>query len=183
MNDDKIQFPEIKNSQLVFDKFIKIHCDTLLFNNGHLYDYYRLTTKADAVNILAMTSEGQLVLTREYRHPTKKVLLGCPGGFIDNNETPLEAAQRELLEETGYTASSFEVIGHAFPCPGLTSQSITFIKATNAISMAKPNLDKSELLETVLKSEKELMELCTQGIALDGILCTALFFLKTCRCR
>ncbi len=172
------KIPEVESSRIVFDKFVKIRSDILRYGAQHRHEYFTLIPKADAINILAVTPEGQLVLTEEYRHPTGKVLLGCPGGYMDPNESPLEAAKRELLEETGYTASDFQIMGRAYAYPGLSSQNIIYIVARRAHPVAAPQLETSEVIRTVPMSESELTLAIAAGAALDGILCTALFFFR-----
>lgn len=173
----ELVLPEAKDSQILFDQFVKIRCDTLVFKDLNLqHKHYTLLPRADAVNVLAMTPDRKFVLTREYRHSTGKVLLGCPGGYIDGHETPLDAARRELMEETGYAAEAFEVMGSAFPYPGLSSQKIIFVRGLNARHVADPQLEQSEVIQTVIKSHKELREEISQDAELDGILCSALFF-------
>jgi len=171
----RLKLPIVKESKVLFDRFVKIRCDTLEYGNGTAHDYFTLIPKADAINVLATTPEGHYVLMEEYRHPTGKVLLCCPGGYLEPDESPEEGARRELLEETGYAAQDFKVIGSAYPYPGLSSQNIIYVKATEAVKVSEPHLEASEVLRTVIMSEKDLKAAIARGVALDGILCTALF--------
>lgn len=171
--------PRIIRQQTLFDRFLTIHCDTLAYSDGHEHDYYTLIPKGDAVNVLAVTPEGDFVLTEEYRHPTRQFLLGCPGGYIDPNETPLQAAERELLEETGFVAEAFEEIGRAFPYPGISSQKIIYLRAKNARPQGRATPEQDEVIRPVVKSEREIREAIAAGVGVDGILCTALYFFST----
>lgn len=172
-----MKIPKVEDSQIIFDQFVKIRRDLLNYD-GHPHAYFTLLTKADAVNVLAVTPAGELVLIEEYRHPTGQVLLACPGGYIDRNETPLQAARRELLEETGYEATSYQEIGSAYPYPGLSSQKITFVVALGALPKGNPQYEVSELIRTVVMTETRLDQLMAQGVAMDGILCAALLFFR-----
>lgn len=170
-------FPIVEESQVVFDEsIVKLKRDRLRLEDHTRYTYYTLMTKPFAVVILARTSEGLYVLNEEYRHPTGQVLLSCPGGYMDENEDPLEAAARELLEETGYQAEKLELMGSAFPYAGLSSQKTLYVRAFNAKFVTSPHLETSEILQTILKAEVELQAAIQQGVNLDGTLCTALFF-------
>lgn len=60
------------------------------------------------VGVLALTPEGQLVMVRQFRPGPDRVVLNVPGGFVDPGETPVEAAARELTEETGYVSTDLQ---------------------------------------------------------------------------
>ena len=78
------------------------------------------TIDADAwVNVVATTSQSELVMVRQWRHGARKVTLEIPGGLIDPGEAPETAAARELLEETGFAAPSLRALGDVNPNPAL----------------------------------------------------------------
>lgn len=170
------ELPKIKESEIVYDCFFRIRRDLLQLPNKKEYSYYSLVTKPIAVMILASTDEGKYVINREYRHPTQTILLGCPGGVKDEGETILDCAERELLEETGYTASSFKILGEAFPFPGVTSQKVFYVRAFQAKQTKQQSLDSAEYIETALFTKEELYQQIKSGIAVDGLLLSALFF-------
>lgn len=169
--------PQVEGSDVVFkESFISLNLDTLRLKNGQTYDYYTLHVHPFAVCVLAMTKDGRYVLNQEYRHPTKNILLSCPGGFLNENEDPLVGAQRELNEETGYHATSFELMGSAFPYAGISSQKTYFVKASHAILSSRPQLETAEIIQSVLMTKQEVYQAIRNGVQLDGTLCTALFF-------
>lgn len=169
--------PKINKSTTVFKKsIIEIKQDQLLLPNGDFFDYYTLITQPASVAILATTPDQLYVINKEYRHPTRKFLLSCPGGFIHENEDPLEAAKRELKEETGYEAESFQIIGKAYPYAGISSQIVFFVKAVGAHLTGKPTLESAEIIETELFTKKKLLSSIKKQNSIDGILCSALLF-------
>lgn len=169
--------PAILDREIILQESIfSIQKDTLQQKEGHPYFYYSLITPPTAVIILAFTPEGSYLLTEEYRHPTRQVLLSCPGGFIDLEEDAMTAAKRELLEETGFKAEEMEIIGKAFPYAGFSRQETIYIRATNVVLAATPKLEASELIQTRLIQASDLKQMIQQGCPLDGTLCTALFF-------
>lgn len=85
---------------------------------GQAHDFSVLET-ADWVNVIALTPDERVVLIDQYRFGTERVTLEIPGGMIDPGEAPLCAGERELLEETGYTAEALTVLGHVEPNPAL----------------------------------------------------------------
>ena len=169
--------PPIKASHMVFEEsIIHIRKDILSLEDGTDVPYYTLLTRPYSVIILAITSENRYVLTEEYRYPVKKFLLSCPGGYIDEGEDPLEAARRELLEETGYTADFFELIGSAYPYPGISEQKIFYVQASNAKKSTEPCLEELEIIRPILLTKQELIAKIAQGAELDGPFCAGLFF-------
>ena len=85
--------PEVKSSEIALHGFFDVRIDILQLPHGPKRPYYVVDIGIHAAAILAITKEGKLVITKEYRHPTKKWLLGCPGGRIDTGESPIEAAK------------------------------------------------------------------------------------------
>lgn len=172
------ELPIIEESTLVFEEsLIKIQRDILQLENTPPYRYYSLLTPPYAVVILALTHDGAYVLNEEYRHPTKKILLSCPGGFLnEEKEDPIDAAKRELEEETGFHAETFTLIGSAYPYAGISRQKTFYVKATGAVLTTTPSLEPSEIIRTRLVTPQQLNQTIDEGIELDGTLCTALFF-------
>src|SRR4051812_26335428 len=116
MSNRETPLPLVIASRVIFKKsIITIREDILSFDDGKHHPYYTLITRPYSVVILALTSDKHYILTEEYRHPIKKFLLSCPGGYMEEGEDPLNAAKRELLEETGYSAESFKLLGAAYP--------------------------------------------------------------------
>lgn len=177
MSSNSLVLPTLIERSIVFkESLIKIQRDQLQIGQQPSYHYYSLLTYPFAVCILAITPEGAFVINEEYRHPTGRILLGCPGGYIDPGEDPLQAAERELLEETGFQAHSFTVIGSAFPYAGISGQKTIYIRALGATPTTQPSHEVSEVIRPRLLMPETLMQAIAEGADVDGTLCTALFF-------
>ncbi|SHK87816.1 NUDIX hydrolase [Rhodothermus profundi] len=140
------------------------------------YDFYLLEA-VDWVNVIPITPEGQIVFVRQYRYGTEAVSLEIPGGAVDPEDaSPLEAARRELREETGYAAERFVYLGAVAPNPAiLTNRCHTFL-AENARPVGPQQLDDAEEIDVVLLSPSEIPERIRRG-EIDHALVVAAFYL------
>ncbi|MBJ7448929.1 MAG: NUDIX hydrolase [Parachlamydiales bacterium] len=169
--------PKVEHSSVIFEEsYVRLEKDRLLLPDGDHYNYYTLRISPASVMILAKTSDNKFILNREYRHPTGRFVLGTPGGVIDDGEQPLDAGPRELLEETGYTAQNFQLIGESYSFPGILGQKSYYLYADNATKISEPKLELAELIHPILMSWDELQIAIEENADLDGLMCTAFFF-------
>lgn len=73
-------------------------------------DFYRVGLRSYAITVPVL-EDGRILLTRAYKHGPGRVCLSFPGGFIDPDESPQDAAAREMLEETGFVARQWQALG------------------------------------------------------------------------
>lgn len=91
--------------------WLKVHEDSICLPGGrNIHDYYRIESP-DYVIMAVRDATGRFLLERMYKHGVGSIILTSPSGGIDAHETPLEAAQRELLEETGIEAQQWIPVG------------------------------------------------------------------------
>jgi ADP-ribose pyrophosphatase len=167
--------PKVKSTRIVHDSFFSLREDLLERSDGAMHPYLTLAC-TDAVAVLAQDEKGRLILNREYRHATGAILLGCPGGRIEEGEDPITGGKRELLEETGYWLDDGILIGCCHPFPSLCNQKIYFLFGKNAVKKGEQNLDPLECIEPVLLHDDELRCMIQKGTPVDGVLLTALWF-------
>jgi ADP-ribose pyrophosphatase len=171
-----LSIPTVEKSEIFQSPFFKIQKDTLLLQNSSNFDYYSLLLKHNAVMVLAFNDDNNLILVKQWRHPTKQILLGCPGGSIEENEDPISAAKRELLEETGYQSDEFTLMGNSYPFPGVTMQKVYFVKASRVKKIREPCLEPAEILTHEILSLEEVRRYIFEGNPTCGLLCSALLF-------
>jgi len=126
-------------------------------------------------NILAITKNNEAVLIKQYRHGVQEVLWEIPGGVVDDGEYPLEGVKRELLEETGYTASEFIQVGKLYPNPALQTNIMHCFLALNAEKVGRQTLDDGEDIEVHLVPMGELIPMIQRGEFLHALQIAALF--------
>ncbi len=102
------------------------------------------------VVVLAITAAKEVVMVRQYRHGTEKIHLELPGGLIDPGDpSPIVAAQRELLEETGYRSQDVRIIGECFPQPAILSNKCFVCLTIDAEYTQDQTLDEGEDIEVI----------------------------------
>ena len=121
---------------------------------------------AETAVILPLTPDHQVVCVSQYRPGPDMVLTELPAGFVDNGEAPLQAAQRELLEETGYTGD-LQYIGKSFVDAYSTAIRHVFI-ARDCEKVSEQNLDSSEFIEVKLIQLETFREICLKGQITHG---------------
>lgn len=149
------------------------------------WEYCERVNKTGAVMIFSCSPEGNVLLVEEYRPPIGQQSLCFPAGLSGDEgpESDAVAAQRELLEETGYEAAEMRYLFTGPSSPGLTSETVSFYLATGLRKVAQgggvdnENITVHEVpLDTI---DTWLAEQVAQGKALDPRIYTGLYFLKT----
>ena len=130
----------------------------------------------DWVNIVALTTAGELVLVEQWRHGTGAVTVEIPGGMIDPGETPEVAARRELLEETGYAAQTLTWIGCVEPNPAIQSNRCTTFLALGCERVAETHFDSTEECVLRLEPMDGVADLVRSGVIDHALVVAALQF-------
>ncbi len=115
------------------------------------------------VNVIALTPSEEVVLIRQHRHGVREVCLEIPGGLVEPADTPLSAAKRELLEETGYRGESWVDLGFVHPNPAIQDNRCHTFLALDATLAGPQSLDEKEDIAVLLRPLAEIPGLIREG--------------------
>lgn len=133
---------------------------------------YGTVEAKDGVMVIALDGDSTFLL-KEYKYPIDMWCIQGPGGGIDNDETPLTGAQRELREEVGVTAATWTPLGFIYPWPSLVD-SRTFFFLAEGITQVGQELESTEALSVLKVSLVDALHMVEDGTICDGETITAL---------
>ncbi len=168
---------QVEGEELAYaDRWVRVVRAHVRLPNGRAYVYTTLWRVPGAA-IVALNDDGNILLVREYRHPLGQVIDQLPGGLVDEGETPLMAAQRELREETGLEAHEWEWLGEVEDNPGLIAGTTTLFLARDLHYVADPAREWTEFLETHWEPPSRLQARIACGEIRDRVVLAAWAFL------
>lgn len=159
-----ITWSKLSTEYIVNTKWLKIRKDVVSLSNGVVVDDYYVIEKNDVALIIAIDNQERILLKKEYRYPIDKITLELPGGTFDKaKENPLNTAQRELLEETGYSALQWTELGHLYDYPTKDTNRVFIFIADQITLTAEQNLELTEDIEYGFYSIHEIKALIIAG--------------------
>lgn len=136
--------------------FIEVSVETVALPDGRVITDYHHLRAGEFVTILAETASGAFLTLRQYRHGVRRIGLALPGGRIDGDEAPIEAAKRELLEETGFAAESWRAMSSWDTSCSYGFSKSHYFHARGAHQIQAPASDDLEAAELVLMTRADL---------------------------
>jgi len=146
------------------DRWIRLRADSCITPEGAVLDPYYVLEYADWVHVVAVTDDDRLVVNHQYRHGAGCVHLELPGGVMDAADAgALEAAARELREETGFAAREFRSIVSLSPNSATHTNRIHIVLAEGAYADGAQSLDAGEEIAVELLPLAEIPALIASG--------------------
>ncbi|MBX3347639.1 MAG: NUDIX hydrolase [Nitrospira sp.] len=147
-------------------KVITLNVDTVQLPNGVTVDLETIRHPGAAA-VVPIKDDGTVVLIRQFRHAAGGFIYEIPAGKLASGEDPLHCASRELEEEVGYRASTFELLSSIFTAPGFADEVIHVYKATG-LTKGRQHLDRDEVLDVIEMPLSEAITKIEDGTIRDG---------------
>lgn len=169
----------LESRELYSGKFITLNRESVRFPDGTMaqMDIARHPGASAVVPFMSgpMGDEPQILMLRQYRYAAGGYLYEIPAGRLDEGETPVECAVRELKEETGCTADHIEPMTSILTTPGFTDEVIHLFMATG-LTHGEPNREADEFVDLVIMRLSEALERISSGEITDSKSALALMF-------
>lgn len=152
----------IDSKRIYEGKILNLRVDTVEISRNGRHATREVVEHRSAVAILARDENGKFLLVRQYRYPVQAELIEIPAGIMEMGEEPLEAAQRELREETGYSAEKWTAIPPIYSTPGFSDEKLYMFMA-EGLRWDPLTQDEDEDISLIRCSEEEARDmLCAQ---------------------
>ena len=165
----------LKSEKIYEGAIINLRRDKVTVQGGT--SYREIIEHNGGAVIAALTEDKKLVMVRQYSKPADKVMLEVPAGKIDPGEMPLEAAVRELKEETGYTASKVEFLTEFYPSVGYSEERL-YLYLCTGLTPGETCFDENEAIEIEEIDLDRLFKMAMSGELDDAKTIIAILMVK-----
>ena len=173
---DPLEWEEVRTEHIVQDEWIDFRRSAYRFPDGTVFEPYYSYSRRDYAVIVATDTEGNYLCVRQYRQGIKQVTTEFPAGGIERKdgkeygtsgdasaEDALEAAKRELLEETGHTSDEWRFLLKVPSNATIADNYAYLFEAKNCRLVSAQELDDTEFLNVIKLTEKEINTMITKG--------------------
>jgi 8-oxo-dGTP pyrophosphatase MutT (NUDIX family) len=168
----------VKSERIADCHVFQVRRDLSLNPRGGAEHNFYCIEAVDWINIIPLTSGGEVVMIEQYRHGADEVTLEIPGGMVDEGEVAEMAAARELLEETGYRAREVSLLGRTRPNPAIQNNWIYSFLAHDVKFEQAPSFDSSEWTVVRLVPLAQIPSLIAQGVITHALVVAAFHWLS-----
>ena len=174
-NNVEMKWKTLSSKQLIDRPWMRVRCDKVQLPDGRVHEEYYVLSYPSWVNVIAETEEGYIILERQYRHGLDIVSTEICAGVMEEGETPLEAAQRELEEETGYTGGEWKEIMTVAPNPGVMDNLCHCFYAKRVRRTCEQHLDDTEDIDVFLCPKQEVKQMLIRGEFIQALMVAPLW--------
>lgn len=168
---------KVINSRYLLRRWwLNIREDHVQLPDGAELPEFHVLEFPDWTCVICLDEGGNLVMVEQYRHGVTRFSIELPAGAVEPGEDPIDAAKRELLEETGYASDDWIKIGECAPEPSKQTNWAHIYFARGARMVTAPDPDESEHISVHLMQPGEVLRLADEGAIFHGAHLTALFW-------
>jgi 8-oxo-dGTP pyrophosphatase MutT (NUDIX family) len=169
---------KILSSEYLFnDLWFKVRKDICETPSGKIINPYYVYEFPEWATAVALTDDNKVIMVRQYRHSIGEVIVELPGGCVDDTDKDLQTAiARELLEETGYTFTSYESLGKISPNPSTNTNWMHMFLARGGKKVGEQKLDHNEEIIVELYSIDELKNLVKKNEIVQAMHVTCILY-------
>ena len=165
----------LESRYIIQRPWLTARVDKVQLPDGRINPEHYVLEYPEWVNVIAVTTAGQMVLVRQYRHAIDEVLLELCAGVCEAGETPEQAARRELLEETGFAGGSWREIMTIGQNPSICDNITHCFLAEGVERVADQSLDESEDIEVVIMSRDAVRAMLDRNEMLQALMAAPLW--------
>ena len=165
----------LSSEYLVKRPWLTARRDVAELPDGRINHEYYVLEYPDWVNIIAITKDGKIVMERQYRHALGNTCYELPCGVIEMGETPLEAAKRELLEETGFAGGEWQEWMTLSPNPATSTNLAHSFLAVDVEKVSGQHLDATEDIDVYILEPDYVRELLQNNQILQALMAAPLW--------
>ena len=167
---------DIRKSEYVYrSPWLTVRKDAVHTDKGVDIDDFYVLEYPTWVNVVAITADGHYIIERQYRHGIQQEVYEICAGTCEENEAPIDAAKRELLEETGFGGGKWSLIGKYAPNPNSMTNWCYSYLAEGVTKMQESQQEPTENITVLQIEEKELLEMMKDGKIVEGIMLAPLW--------
>lgn len=167
----------ILNSKLIYDGPVKLKLDTFKLN-GKTFKK-EVIEHNPSVGIIPIINNKEIILIKQYRHAVNEVLIEIPAGKIETNESPIDAAKRELEEETGFEGE-LTPLTDCYLAPSYDTEMMHLFTANNISKIKNPSfmMDEDENISNISVKLEDAVKYCFDGTIKDCKTISAILLLS-----
>jgi ADP-ribose pyrophosphatase len=171
-----MEWKVVKSEKLFSAPWLNVRKDVCELPDGRKHSDYYILEYPDWATAFALTEDNKVLMVRQYRHGLGVISMELPGGVIDNNEQPIDAVARELMEETGYKFDTIEEIGKVSPNPATSTNYMHMFLARGGKKVSEQKLDATEDVEVLVYTIEELKQLIRENKMVQSLHVTTAFY-------
>jgi ADP-ribose pyrophosphatase len=158
---------KISRNHIYNGRIIDVYYDDVELSDG-TKTIREVVAHEEGAAIVAVNDEQEIILVKQFRYPVGKDMVELPAGLIDEGETPLEAAKRELKEETGYVANEWIHLISTYSSPGWQDEKVHIFAARDLRHVSEQSLDGDEELTFYKEAFDDILEKVNSGEITDA---------------